>query len=118
MNTNAATSGLMVVDRVRDVNEVPNLVKALSCAGSCAGLYLGLQVKPERSNTHELSVLGVNAAVGGGAGFLFGYALHYSLLTIVDGVRMISIGIKSFFSDAPSNRAQSPLVPSKPASKS
>ena len=114
MNANAVTSGPVVVDRNHDANDVPNLVKALSCAGTCAGLYLGSHVKAENSNKPDLSALTVCAGAGGATGLLFGYTLHYSLLAIVDGVRMVS----NCFGDTSSNRAESPSEPSKPVSES
>ena len=114
MNVNAAATGQMVVDRGRDANDIPNLVKALSCAGTCAGLYLGLHVKPEDSNKPELSVLAISAGVGGGMGFLFGYTLHYSLLAVVDGVRMVS----NCFRNTSSNPAQSPSESFEPVAES
>ena len=118
MNSNAAAAKQMDVDRGRNANDMPNLVKALSCVGSGAGLYLGSKVKAENSSRHDLTMLTICAGAGGAAGFLFGYAIHYSLLAIVDGVRMIASCLESPSSDASSNRAQSASVPSNPASES
>ena len=114
MNANAATTGQMVVDRNRDANDIPNLVKALTCAGSCVGLYIGSKVKVENTNKIELPVLTVLAGAGGASGFLFGYTLHYSLLAVVDGVRMVS----DCFRNTLPNPAQSPSESSKPAAES
>lgn len=114
MNANAAATELVVVDRYRDANDVPNLVKALTCAGSCAGLYLGSHVKVENTDKIELPVAALLAGVGGATGFLFGYTIHYSLLAIVDGVRMVS----NCFRNTSSNPVQSPSEFSKPVAES
>ena len=114
MNVNAAASRPEYVDRGRVDPDVPNLVKALTCAGSCMGLCAGSYVKVENTNKIELTALMVCGAAGGISGFIFGYTIHYSLLAIVDGVRMVS----SCFSGTSSNPAQSPSESSKPLPES
>ena len=113
MNVNTAGSGQMVVDRKCN-DDIPNLVKALTCAGGCAGVYIGSQVKVENTNKIELPVAALLAGVGSATGFLFGYTIHYSLLAIVDGVRMVS----SCFRNTSSNPVQSPSEFSKPVAES
>ena len=121
MNSNVAATRQMGVDGGRDANDMPNIVKALACAGSCAGLFLGSKVNVEHPDRNNLALFTVTAAGGGVGGFLVGYTLHYSLLAIVDGVRMITNCLESpsaSSSGTSSNCAQSASVPSNPVSES
>ena len=76
MNANAAATGQMVVDKYHDDNDIPNLVKALTCAGTCMGLYIGSYVRVENNNRTELPAVALLAGAGGASGFFFGYTLH------------------------------------------
>ena len=100
MNVRAGASGKVALDRERSIINMPNLVKACAFAGSFVGIFPSLPVY----NKNDMSLLAMNGLSGAAAGLLFGYTLHYSYLTVVDGVRMISDGTLPGETQSPSAR--------------
>ncbi|WP_257264127.1 hypothetical protein [Endozoicomonas sp. ONNA2] len=86
-------------------NEMPNLVKALTCFGVFAGFYV-CKLDLERPSEFDYINYGFNGACAAG---LLGLSIHYSLLTVVDGVRFVSNVCRGLL--GANNPADAPTTP-------
>ena len=96
-------------------NEMPNLVKALTCLGVFAGFCVCKQDR-EHPSQFDYFNYGFNGACAAG---LLGLSIHYSLLTVVDGVRFVSNACRGLPgadspADAPTTPANQSLENNEP----
>ncbi len=90
MHANTAISAQ--VSGIENKQDRPNLVMACTYAGAFLGMYSGWQVASTEPEP-QLAIIPATALASvtlASMGFVFGYALHHSLLAVVDGVKMIS----------------------------